>query len=215
MTTKVRIVLADDHPITREGIKKFLANAIGMEIIGEAQDGEEALSMAEELQPDVLLLDMEMPKLKGLEVAKRLKEKKSTIRILALSTYDDKQYIYGVLAAGASGYLTKEEVPQNIVEAVRGVARGEQGWVSRRVAALMATWTHAQEEEPELLTEREMEVLLQLAKGKTNKEIGFVLEISQKTVEKHLESIYTKLKVNSRVEAAVFAVRQGYASKGG
>jgi DNA-binding NarL/FixJ family response regulator len=210
MTTRVRIVLADDHPITREGIKNFLKNSIGIEIIGEAQDGEEALSLAEKLQPDVLLLDMEMPKLKGLEVAKQLKENKSSVRILALSTYDDKQYIYGVLAAGASGYLTKEEVPENIVEAVRGVARGEQGWVSRRVAALMSDWTHTKGDEPEILTEREMEVLLQLAEGKTNKEIGFVLDISQKTVEKHLESIYAKLKVNSRVEAAVFAVRQGY-----
>jgi DNA-binding NarL/FixJ family response regulator len=215
MTTRVRIVLADDHPITREGIKKFLINSVGIELIGEAEDGEEALKMAEELSPDVLLLDMEMPKLKGLEVAKRLKENKSPVRILALSTYDDKQYIYGVLAAGASGYLTKEEVPENIVDAVRGVARGEQGWVSRRVAALMATWSHTPEEESDLLTDREMEVLLQLAEGKTNKEIGYFLDISQKTVEKHLESIYTKLKVNSRVEAAVFAVKQGYVKNGG
>ncbi|MAT43576.1 MAG: DNA-binding response regulator [Anaerolineaceae bacterium] len=214
MTTRVRIVLADDHPITREGIKKFLINSVGIDLIGEAEDGEEALRMAEELSPDVLLLDMEMPKLKGLEVAKRLKEKHSPVRILALSTYDDKQYIYGVLATGASGYLTKEEVPENIVDAVRGVARGEQGWVSRRIAALMATWTHSPEEEPDLLTEREMEVLLQLAEGKTNKEIGYALDISQKTVEKHLESIYTKLNVNSRVEAAVFAVEQGYIKKG-
>ncbi len=215
MTTRVRIVLADDHPITREGIKKFLSNSIGIEIIGEAQDGEEALMMAEEFKPDVLLLDMEMPKLKGLEVARRLKENKSPVRILALSTYDDKQYIYGVLAAGASGYLTKEEVPESIVEAVRGVARGEQGWVSRRIAALMSTWTHTADEQPTLLTEREMEVLLQVAEGKTNKEVGFMLDISQKTVEKHLESIYTKLNVNSRVEAAVFAVKQGYANKPG
>jgi DNA-binding NarL/FixJ family response regulator len=209
MAGKVKVVLADDHPITREGIKNFLMNTVDIEVIGEAQDGEEALRLANELQPDVLLLDMEMPLIKGVEVAKQLKATNSPVKVLALSTYDDKQFIIGLLSAGASGYLTKEEIPANILDAVRGVARGEQGWVSRRVAALMSSWTREEPERVEDITKREMQVLAQMAAGKTNKEIGFALGISQKTVEKHLESIYMKLKVSSRVEAAVLAVEKG------
>lgn len=208
--SKVSVVLADDHPITREGIKKFLISSIDIELVGEAEDGEEALHLANQLQPDVLLLDMEMPKMKGVDVARQLKENGSRVHVLALSTYDDKQYIIGILSAGACGYLTKEEVPENILEAVRGVARGEQGWVSRRVAALMSTWTREEEKEDDLLTSREIQVLRQVVEGKTNKEIGYDLGISQKTVEKHLEFVYSKLNVNSRVEAALFAVKEGY-----
>lgn len=127
MTNRIRVLLADDHPITREGIKQFLLTSVNIDLVGEAEDGQQALTLVDELQPDILLLDMEMPIVKGVEVARQLKEKGSPVRILALSTYDDKQYIHALLAAGASGYLTKEEVPENIIDAIRGVARGEQG----------------------------------------------------------------------------------------
>jgi DNA-binding NarL/FixJ family response regulator len=205
---KIRVMLADDHPVTRAGVRKFLSKASDIEVIAEADDGYKALDMAKELEPDVLLLDIELPGIKGLEIARELQAMNSPIRILVLSTYDDKQFIFGSLGNGAAGYLTKEEIPETIVEAVRGVARGEKGWVSRRVAAIMSAWTHTDDVTSRNLTPREFDVLKWVVKGKTNQEIGMELGISQKTVEKHLESVFAKLKVTSRVEAAVLAVQE-------
>jgi DNA-binding NarL/FixJ family response regulator len=205
---KIRIMLADDHPVARAGVRKFLNKATDIEVIAEASDGNQALELAKKLAPDVLLLDIELPGLKGVEVARELQAMGSPIKILVLSTYDDKQFIFGLLGNGASGYLTKEEVPETIVDAVRGVARGEKGWVSRRVAAIMSAWTQTDEISSKSLTPRELDVLKWVVKGKTNQEIGVELGISQKTVEKHLESVFAKLKVSSRVEAAVLAVQE-------
>ncbi len=206
--TSIRVVIADDHPVMRDGIRNLLNKAIDIEVAGEAGDGVEALRLVEELDPDVLLLDMELPGLKGVEVAQRLQAAGATVRILALSAYDDQEYIRGLLASGAAGYLLKEEIPETIVEAIRGVARGERGWVSRQVAAQMATWTQ-QETGSTALTRREMDVLRVVVEGKTNQEIALALGISDKTVEKHLEGVFAKLGVASRVEAAVHAVREG------
>ncbi len=205
---KIRIMLADDHPVARAGIRRFLSKATDIEVIAEAADGNQALDLAKKLVPDVLLLDIELPGLKGIDVARELQASGSPTKILVLSTYDDKQFIFGLLGNGAAGYLTKEEVPETIVEAVRGVARGEKGWVSRRVAAIMSAWTHTDEITSKSLTPRELDVLKWVVKGKTNQEIGMELGISQKTVEKHLESVFAKLKVTSRVEAAVLAVQE-------
>jgi DNA-binding NarL/FixJ family response regulator len=187
----------------------MLEKASGITVVGEASDGEEALNMIRETQPDILLLDMEMPKIRGVEVAKQLRARGSKVRILVLSAYDDKQYILELLSNGASGYLTKEEAPEVIVEAIRGVARGEEGWVSRRVGAHMAEWMREDDHGEAQLTSREIEVLRLVVAGKTNQEIGHQLEISEKTVEKHLEGVFGKLGVTSRVEAAVQAVRAG------
>jgi len=205
----IRVVLADDHPLAREGLRNLLEKAVDIKVVGEAADGAEALRLVEELGPDVLMLDMEMPGLKGVEVAQQLQTSQNAVRILALSAYDDKEYIRGLLASGAAGYLTKGELPEAIIEAVRGVARGEQGWVSRQIAAQMAAWTQEQAATEISLTDREKQVLSLVVEGKTNQEIGLALEISEKTVEKHLDSVFTKLEVSSRVEAAVRAVRDG------
>ena len=132
------------------------------------------------------------------------------MRILGLSTYDDKEYISQLLSLGASGYLLKEEVPEAIVEAVRGVARGETGWVSRKVAAKLTQILQDEQDGRTALTPRELDVLQLVVAGKTNAEIGLNLGISEKTVEKHLEAIFRKMGVVSRVEAAVMAVRQNY-----
>jgi DNA-binding NarL/FixJ family response regulator len=205
--TTIRIVLADDHPVARAGIRKFLEKEPDIQVVGEASSGDEALKLIKELIPNVLLLDMEMPGLKGVDVAREVKEARLPVRILALSTYDNKQYILGLLSNGASGYLTKEEVPETIIDAVRGVARGENGWVSRRIAANLTHWMQYDGSENTSLTERELDVLRQVVAGKTNQEIAVVLGISYKTVEKHVDSIYSKLGVASRVEAAVTAVQ--------
>lgn len=208
--TTIRVILADDHPVARTGLRNVLDNAIDIEVIAEANNGAETLQRVAELAPDVLILDMEMPGVTGVEVAQQLKAAGSPVRIVAFSAYNDKEYILGLLANGAAGYLTKGELPQTIIEAVRGVARGEQGWVSRPIAAQIAAWTQQKPGQTEL-TDREMQVLRLVVEGKTNQEIGLALEISEKTVEKHLESVFTKLGVSSRVEAAVYAVREGLA----
>lgn len=205
--THIKVLLADDHPVTRTGIRKLLEQATGIAVVGEANDGAETLQLVEALAPDVLLLDMEMPSVNGIEVTQQLRSAESPVRILALSAYDDRQYIMELLSGGAAGYLMKEEAPEFIIEAVRGVARGERGWVSRQVAARLTTWAQQESDKSEL-TDREKQVLEQVVEGKTNQEIGLKLGISDKTVEKHLESVFGKLGVSSRVEAAVRAVRE-------
>lgn len=208
----IRVLLADDHPVVRAGIRNLLERVVDIEVVGEASTGQEVLTLVEQVRPDVLLLDMELPDIKGTEVAQRLQASGSPVRILALSAYDDGVYIRELLELGAAGYLIKEEAPETIVDAVRGVAYGEQGWVSRRIAAQMVSWVRGDEREGLKLTAREMEVLRHVVMGKTNQNIAAALGISEKTIEKYMEAIFAKLGVASRVEAAVYAVREGLVS---
>ncbi len=206
----IRVLIADDHPVVRKGIREILDSAVGISVVGEASGGLQALNMVEELSPDVLLLDMELKDLSGVDVVIKMSEKGLTTRILGLSSYDDREYVSQLLSMGASGYLIKDEVPDTIVEAVRGVARGERGWVSRSVAAKLTQMLQEEKEGGKDLTPRELDVLRLVVDGKTNAEIGRVLGISEKTVEKHLDSMYRKMNVVSRVEAAVMAIRENY-----
>lgn len=136
--TVTRVVLADDHSAVRAGVRKILQRAPGIEVVGEASNGVEAIHLVNQLAPDILLLDMEMPVLNGVEVARELYAARSPVRILALSSYDDKQYILELMANGAAGYMTKDEVPYTLVNAVQQVARGEGQWFSQRAAVKMA-----------------------------------------------------------------------------
>ena len=206
----IRVLIADDHPIVCKGIRNLLDPAVGIKVVGEASSGAQTLQMIEDLKPDVVLLDMELPDMNGVEVLKKILESGYMGKILGLSSYDDREYISQLLALGASGYLIKDEVPDTIVEAVRGVARGEKGWVSRRVAAKLSQMLQDEETGSKNLTSREMDVLHLVVDGKTNAEIAISLGISAKTVEKHLDSIYRKMGVASRVEAAVMAVRENF-----
>lgn len=129
-----RIVLADDHDKVRNGIRNLLEHTQDILVVGEASNGAEAVKLVETLSPDILLLDMEMPIMNGTQVAMELKRKELPVKILALSAYDDQQYILSMLSLGAAGYLTKEEVPEILIKAIRGIAQGQQGWISRRAA---------------------------------------------------------------------------------
>lgn len=205
----IRVILVDDHPIVRSGIRSLLESAVDIELAGEASSGEEALRLVNEAAPDVLLLDMELPDIEGTQVAQSIGQHYPQVKLLVLSAHDDAVYVRELLEMGAAGYLMKEEAPEMIVEAVRGVARGERGWVSRSIAARMASWMEEGAAGGDKLTHREQEVLRLVVEGLTNQAIAAKLEISEKTVEKYLSAIFSKLNVASRVEAAVHAVRDG------
>ena len=205
----IRVLLVDDHPVVRSGIRSALEKASDIEVIGEASNGEEALRLVEDSPPDVLLLDMELPDIQGTRVAQQIQQSHPKVRILVLSAHDDSVYVKELIELGAAGYLMKEEAPEIIIDAVRGVAHGEQGWTSRRITAQIAGWLQASGSGEIKLTPREHEVLYLVVQGKTNQGIAAELGISQKTVEKFMQSIFTKLNVASRVEAAVYAVREG------
>lgn len=204
----IRVLVADDHPIVRKGICDILDPSVGISVIGEASLGQQVMEMIGDLQPDIVLLDMEFPDMNGIEIITQITKLNNPVKILGLSSYADREYITQLFSLGAAGYLIKDEAPGTIVEAVRGIARGETGWVSRQVAAMLTQIMKDEEEGGNDLTSRELQVLRHVVAGQTNAEIGLSLEISPKTVEKHLDSIYRKLDVSSRVEAAVLAVRE-------
>lgn len=209
---KIRVVLSDDHPIVRAGIRQLLDVAEDIHVIGEAANGIDAYEMTKDLDPDVLLLDMEMPKMNGIEVAKKLRQENHKARILALSAYDSPDFIHGILESGAYGYLTKEELPETIVEAVRGVASGKKDWISDRARHRMDLIEEAAgdvEMRIEELSVREREVLNYIAQGCDNLTIAESLCISERTVKNHASNIYSKMGFHSRAEAVAWAWENG------
>ena len=192
--------MADDHPVFRAGMRSLLEKEPDFEIIGAVDNGQEALELAISQCPDVVLLDIEMPGLTGVKVAQELAKRKVETRILVLSAFDDEAYISNLMSKGIAGYLTKEEAGNTIVEAVRQVARGQEGWLSQAVRTKLMALRRPQSSAL-LLSRRETEVLNLLAKGLSNKEIAQALRISAHTVRNHLANIYPKLGVHSRLEA--------------
>lgn len=211
---KIRILLADDHAIVRAGIRQFLEAAGDIEVVAEAEDGEQAKEMMQAEHPDVAVLDIQMPKATGIEVTRWAKSNVKGTGILILTAYDEDPYVMAVLQAGANGYVLKTAAPDEIIQAVRDVHAGKSVLDPSVTGALMAQIFHKPETQPvEQLTEREMEVLHLVAKGYTNKAIGVQLGISDRTVQGHLAHIFDKLQAASRTEAVMRAVSLGWISQ--
>jgi two-component system response regulator NreC len=207
--SKIRIVLADDHSVVRQGFRRILEAQADMEIVGEASNGREALETATKLSPDVVVMDVAMPELNGIEATRRMGEAAPRTRVLALSMHKDSVYVREILRAGARGYLLKDAVDEDLIAAVRAVARGE-GYLSPGVADAVLTDYRQHVTDPiDLLTSREREVLQLIAEGKTNKEIATTLNLSVYTVDAHRGRIMEKLNLHSTGELVRFAVRKG------
>jgi len=207
---EIRVLLADDHAVVRAGIRQFLQQAPGIQVVGEAEDGEQAMRLIESLAPDVAVLDVQMPKATGIEVARWARTKMKAVGILILTAYDDAPYVIAVLEAGAHGYMLKTAEPQEIIQAIRDVDEGKSALdieVARRV---LAQNLKREELGVQALTEREHEVLRLAARGYTNKAIGLQLGISDRTVQGHLAHIFAKLQAASRTEAVMRAVSLGW-----
>ncbi len=210
----IRVLLADDHAIVRAGIRQFLEHAGDIHIVAEADDGEMAQKLIQLHQPDVAVLDIQMPKATGIEVTRWMRANQYKTGVLILTAYDDDPYIMAVLQAGANGYVLKTASPNELIQAVRDVYAGKSALDAAITQKLMAH-LYSQKEQPpvEQLTEREMEVLSLTAKGYTNKAIGVQLGISDRTVQGHLAHIFGKLQAGSRTEAVMRAVSLGWISQ--
>lgn len=211
---KIRVLVVDDHTIVRDGICALLALAGDMEVVGEAADGRESLDMVRELRPDVVLMDVAMPKLSGLEATRRIAKEFPDTRVLALTQFDDREYVFPLIEAGALGFLTKGAASSELTSAIRCVYRGES-FLSPSVAKLMiedyrqGADLRDKSDPYDQLTDREKDVLKLVAEGYTTQEVADILVISPKTVEGHKTNLMSKLDVHSRIELVKYAVRRG------
>ncbi|HUB83372.1 MAG TPA: response regulator transcription factor [Bryobacteraceae bacterium] len=206
---RIRILLADDHAVVRQGFRMILSAQSDLEIVGEAGNGREAVDLAASLRPDVVVMDVTMPELNGIEATRRLTSDNPHVRVVALSMHKDSVYVREILRAGARGYLLKDSVADDLVAAVRAVAGGE-GYLSPAVSnAVLDDYRKHVTDPIDLLSSREREVLQMLAEGKTNKEIAATLNLSVYTVDAHRGRIMEKLNVHSINELVRFAVRNG------
>jgi len=206
----IRLLLVDDHAVVRQGLRMFLSLDSDFEIVGEAADGNAALKLARELQPDVVLMDLLMPGMDGIEATGILRREMPDIEVIALTSVLEDSSVVGAIRAGAIGYLLKDTEANELIRSIKAAAEG-QVQLSPQAAARLMREVRAPES-PEALTERETEVLRLLAQGHSNKEIARDLSIGEKTVKTHVSSILGKLNVSSRTQAALYAVRIGLVS---
>jgi DNA-binding NarL/FixJ family response regulator len=207
----IRVLLADDHAVVRAGICQFLEQADDIDVVAEADDGEAAKILIDQYQPDVVVLDIRMPKTSGIEVTRWIRANQREVGVLILTAYDDDPYVMAVLQAGANGYVLKTASPREIIRAVRDVHAGNSALDASIVQKMMVQVASGSKPQPvEKLTNREMEVLTLVAQGFTNKAIGVQLGISDRTVQGHLAHIFNKLQAASRTEAVMRAVSLGW-----
>jgi len=209
---KIRILLADDHTILREGVRALLANEPDMEVVGEAEDGHQAVKVAGQLKPDVVLMDISMPRLNGLEATSQIKKFIPEAKVLILTMYDNEEYIRKALASGAMGYILKDAAARELLGAIRAVFRGEavlSPAITRLVIEDYLRWGDLKIDEPnDELSEREREVLQLIAEGNTNKQIADILCISIKTVQAHRTSLMNKLDLHDRGDLIKYAIQK-------
>ncbi|NIV30750.1 MAG: response regulator [Anaerolineae bacterium] len=209
----IRVVIADDHLLVREGLRSVLGIADDILLVGEASDGAEAIELAGTLSPEVMLMDLRMPRVDGMEAIRQIKARYPAIEIVILTTYEDDAHILQGLGAGARGYLLKDTGRNALFDAVRAAARGESLLPPEVLAALLAHSKAQERAEGEGLSQREQEVLRLLVTGAANREIAMQLNVTQRTVKAHVTSILNKLGVSSRTEAVAVAIRTGLVSE--
>ncbi|MCM3641506.1 response regulator transcription factor [Priestia aryabhattai] len=209
---KIKILIADDHHVVRKGLVFFLQTQPDLEIVGEASNGEEAVKLATSLEPHIVLMDLSMPVLDGIEATKELKKQAPHVQIMILTSFSDQDHVIPALEAGASGYQLKESDPDELVAAIRKLMNGENQLHPKVTTHLLTRLTKSSEKKVNFidhLTKREKDVLKEIAKGKSNKEIGAALHITEKTVKTHVSNILSKLGVQDRTQAALYAVQHG------
>jgi NarL family two-component system response regulator LiaR len=214
-TEKIKIIVADDHTVLREGTRRILEEEPDMEVIAEAYDGEEAVRLATQLKPDIVLMDIAMPKLDGIDATKQIKHACPDVNVLILSAHDDDQFVFKLLQAGAAGYLLKTVHTQELISGVRAVHQGESvlhPTIARKVLRRIAMTSGKPSNTiiPGELTEREIGLLKLMTRGLTNKEIASELGLSIRTVQGHVAQIFNKIGVSSRTEAVVRGLQKGY-----
>lgn len=212
MNSKCRILIADDHTLFREGIRRLLEDQPDIEVLGEAVDGREAVRLANSLHPDVILMDIAMPSLNGLEATRQIKRDHPEIHVLVLTMYDHEEYFRQILEAGASGYLVKRAATSDLVSAILAVYNGEAVLSPTITRLLLEDYLRIEnskpESEPELLSPREREILQLIAEGKTSREIAEILYLSVKTVQSHRSSLMQKLDLHDRGDLIKYAIQK-------
>jgi NarL family two-component system response regulator LiaR len=213
-SSTIRVLLTDDHAIVRKGIRALLATERDIQVVGEASDGEEAVAQAQALQPDVILMDLVMPKVDGIEATRQITAKQPGAHILVLTSFAADDKVFPAIKAGALGYLLKDSSPDELLRAIRQVARGEPSLEPSIARKVLFELSHPIKKTPtpDPLTEREMQVLRLVAQGRNNKDIAEELVVTEMTVRTHVSSILSKLHLASRTQAALFALKEGLAS---